>query len=308
MARRSKKEWALFGLVSGIASNVGIFVALQLPLSGLSKLYAMAVAAVLGPTLTALILPLFTAPKRKSFYDEQPGSTRSTYGLPAGADPWLKEEVDQYPLWQQATGRAHRASRQRKESKPTAWNLDLLRSLEWHRLELLSKAYFEALGFRAELTPFGPDGGVDINLYADGQENRSIVVQCKAWNTWSVGVKQLRELFGVMSAENVVEGIFITTGKYTSDAKDFANKARIDLIDGPDLIRKITALDGKTSQALLKIATVGDFITPTCPSCGKKMVDRISRTDASHFWGCLNYPRCKQRFDRGVMGAANASS
>lgn len=43
---------------------------------------------------------------------------------------------------------------------------------------------------------------------------------------------------------------------------------------------------------LLAFATEGDYTTPSCPSCGVKMIKRESKRGV--FWGCRHYPRCRQ--------------
>src|SRR2546422_9510230 len=48
------------------------------------------------------------------------------------------------------------------------WTRELLKHLEWRRLEELCAAYFEELGFRTGITHDRADGGVDISLYAAG--------------------------------------------------------------------------------------------------------------------------------------------
>ena len=63
----------------------------------------------------------------------------------------------------------------------------------------------------------GPDGGVDLRLRKNGQV---VFVQCKQWKARSVGVKVVRELFGVMAAKNVKHGIVVTYGEFTSEARD----------------------------------------------------------------------------------------
>jgi len=175
----------------------------------------------------------------------------------------------------------------------SAWTLALLRSLEWKRFEELCAAYFQQLGFRTRMTPAGPDGGVDIHLLADGSDRSVVLVQCKAWSSYDVGVKAVRELLGVMTAEGVAEGVFVTTGRYTQAARDFAMGKEIALIDGADLLAKIRALREDRQQALLAIATSGDFTRPTCPSCGVKMARRIARESGDAFWGCPNFPGCR---------------
>ena len=175
----------------------------------------------------------------------------------------------------------------------SAWTLNLLRALEWKRFEELCAAYFRQLGFRTRMTRAGPDGGVDIHLLAEGSDQSAVLVQCKAWNSYDVGVKAVRELLGVMTAEGVAEGVFVTTGRYTQAARDFVAGKDIMLIDGPDLLAKIGALREERQRELLAVATAGDFTRPTCPSCGVKMVRRIARTAGDAFWGCTQFPGCR---------------
>lgn len=158
--------------------------------------------------------------------------------------------------WDEAPAPAH--------GIPTsAWSLALLRALEWKRFEELCAGYFRVL------------------------------VQCKAWSTYDIGVKAIRELFGVMAASQVAEGVFVTTGRFTQPARDFALGKEIILIDGADLLAKIAALREDQQAQLLRLATEGDFTRPTCPSCGIKMVRRIARASGDPFWGCENFPGCR---------------
>ena len=287
MARRSKKNGNLLEAAVAIAAAVGFVSGLQWPGSGNQKLYTGAAGAFIGAVLVLILSFLLASKKRDRFYD--PSDSRRDY-----LEPWLKEDVDQYPLWKERVERATQPSRDALDA--AKWSLDLLRALEWHRVELLAQAYFQTLGIKAELTPFGPDGGVDINLYSEDSTTLRAFVQCKA-QVSPVSVNQVRELYGVMSAQGVGEGIFITTGTFTSDARAFAQQ-KMDLIDGQEFVRKILDLSEERSAKLLRVATSGDFMTPTCPSCGIKMIDRISRRDGSHFWGCKNYPRCNQVLNR----------
>ncbi|TAK84783.1 MAG: endonuclease [Betaproteobacteria bacterium] len=213
--------------------------------------------------------------------------------VPARTEPSLKEheEADLYPLWKQGDSPAH------AESVDTSrWSLDSLKQLEWRRFEEVCAGYFEALGFRAETTRFGADGGVDIKLYMGQSMKPAAIAQCKAWNAYTVGVKPVRELRGVMAAEQVSKGIFLTSGTFTKEAKQFVENKPIHLMDGEVLLRKIISLSPDKLASLLQQATTGDFKTPTCPSCGVKMVQRESRKDEKKFWGCVNFPKCRHKF------------
>jgi len=173
------------------------------------------------------------------------------------------------------------------------WSPELLKQLEWRRLEELCVAYFEALGFATRISHSGTEGGADISLFAEGSEQASIVVQCRAWNAYGIGIKPLLALHALMSASQAGEGVMASSGRFTQEAKAFAAKQHIQLIDGAALLAKIGELPPEKALALLRFATDGDFLTPTCPACAIKMISRQSTQGGRKFWGCRNYPRCK---------------
>lgn len=175
---------------------------------------------------------------------------------------------------------------------PTAWSIDLLRQLEWKRIEQLAALYFQALGFKVVEGTAGADGGVDLRLFLPGSLKPGILIQCKAW-TRMVGVKEIRELFGVMAAEGVDEGIFLATSSFTAEAWQFARANNIALIGGDDFLRKIGALADDVQLEMLRKITQGDYTTPTCPSCGLKMVSRVANASGTEFWGCPRFPTCR---------------
>ena len=171
-----------------------------------------------------------------------------------------------------------------------AWNAELLKRLEWRRLEELAVAYFEALGFTVRITP-GLEGA-DIGLHAGTKD--ATLARCKAWNAYGVGVKPVAALRAKMAAERIGRGMMLSAGRFTQEARAFAAAQDIELLDGAALLARIAALPPETSLSLLRFATKGDFLTPTCPSCAVKMLSRQSTQGGRKFWGCPNYPRCKQ--------------
>lgn len=173
---------------------------------------------------------------------------------------------------------------------PAAWTLEALRQLEWKRIEQLCAAYYEAAGFRTEMQASGPDGGIDVKLYKSDPDHPLAIVQCKAWNS-QVGVKEVRELLGVMAHVKVGRGIFVSTGGYTQEALAFGAANPIQLLDGQGLVDKLLGLPAQHRAMLLKTSFAGDYRTPTCPSCGVKLRQRSGKRGA--FWGCTGYPRCK---------------
>lgn len=180
----------------------------------------------------------------------------------------------------------------------STWSLPLLRAFEWKRYEEVVAHYYSALGYTSKVTRMGADGGVDVVLYQQGNPQPAIIVQCKAWSK-NVGVKAVRELFGVMAADCIGYGIFATTSDYTKEAYDFAQGRPMELMSGQGFMEKVRALTTEQQQCLLERATEGDFTTPTCPNCNVKMTSRESKKGAnagSRFWGCPTYPKCRQTF------------
>jgi len=176
---------------------------------------------------------------------------------------------------------------------PPKWTHQVLASLEWKRFETICAEYLRMKGFDPKETRIGADGGVDINLYKDGIEKPVGIVQCKAWNTYMVGVKPVRELFGVMAAEDINLGIFMTSGVFTSEAIVFAEGKPLELISGVKLLAEIKKLTDAQQSELLEIALAGDYRTPTCPQCGIKMTLRYGTGSYKKFWGCQKYPKCR---------------
>ena len=184
------------------------------------------------------------------------------------------------------------------------WSLELLKRLEWRRFEELCAAYFETLGFGAQWSgaPGEAGGEPHLRLRREGSSGVDIIVRCKAWHLTTVTIQAVKSLRAAMAAEGAPEGVLVASGKFTHDARDFAAKENIACIDGAELLAKLAALLPEQSDALLRFATEGDFLTPTCPACNSKMTARTSTAEGRKFWGCRNYPRCKHTF----FGATNA--
>jgi restriction system protein len=183
------------------------------------------------------------------------------------------------------------------KTPPTEWSLQLLRRLEWKRFELLCAEYFRELGKRVETINHGVDGGLDARVYANDSTVMEFAIQCKAWDGM-VGVKPIRELFGVMAHESAGKGIFIATSVFTDEGKQFAakHKDKLFLIDGEKFVSMLLKLPEDKQMKLLAFATEGDYTTHTCASCGIKMVRRKGKN--GKFWGCQSYPKC--RFTLGI--------
>jgi restriction system protein len=175
-------------------------------------------------------------------------------------------------------------------------NRQSLDGLRWREFEILMLEWFRKQGFTVQDTDLGPDGGVDIVLRKDG---RTYLVQCKHWRAYKVGVTVVRELRGVMASEGAAGGFVVTSGIFTDEARRFASRNDITLIDGRQLTAVIkqhkTAVLASREPAALA-ADIHGIAEPTCPQCGAGMVERkASRGPAAggYFWGCSRYPSCR---------------
>jgi restriction system protein len=177
----------------------------------------------------------------------------------------------------------------------TTWSPAVFAAIEWRRFEAVCEALFAQAGFETRSQSHGADGGVDIWLHSANAQGPAAVVQCKHWQGKPVGVKEIREFFGVMAAHKLKRGTYATTSSYTADAQAFAKDNGINAMDGPALLDLIARRTPEQQQALLKVAYEGEYWRPTCASCGIKLVERKPNKGGAGFWGCSNYPRCKSR-------------
>ena len=141
----------------------------------------------------------------------------------------------------------------------------------------------------------GADGGVDLILHKDGHMS---LVQCKQWKVFSVGAPIVREVFGLLTAENADEAIIVTSGAFTREARRFAEGKPIQLVDGPQLLTLVQSVQHHPAATAPRDSTNGGRPQrpPACPQCGKAMVLRTARHGANagnRFWGCSAYPACK---------------
>jgi len=180
-------------------------------------------------------------------------------------------------------------------------SIQTIRDLSWREFEeLVAEAYRRQGYIVIENTTAGADGGIDIRLKKD---NHTHLVQCKNWKTSKVGVKVVREMYGVLIAEHASSVIIIVSGVFTQEAKNFALGKAIDLVDGGQLEQLIANV--KTTSTMVKPEPIISSNTDankniTCPKCGEKLLLRTAKKGKNaggQFWGCSTYPRCRYTQD-----------
>ena len=169
-------------------------------------------------------------------------------------------------------------------------NVDInwVNSLSWQAFEHQVAEVYRKQGYSVEETGGGgSDGGVDLILHRKGQKT---VVQCKRWRTYKVGVKPVRELFGVVTAEGADHAILITSGIYTNEALQFAEGKPLKLVDGAQFAVMLRQFQQNLGHALGK-PTAGGMATspveihspprPEFPICRSPMVLRRAKRGAN---------------------------
>jgi len=188
----------------------------------------------------------------------------------------------------------------------SAKDIEAIRAMSWREFETLIAETYRRQGFTVEETGGGgADGGVDLILRGKGQKS---IVQCKQWRTYRVGVKIVREMYGIMVAEKADRVVIVSSGTYTQEAQDFAKGKPILLIDGQALTQYIREIKGEPAAAPTaapapaakpvpqQVLSVQTQTAPACPKCGSAMVMRTARKGANaggQFWGCSRYPECR---------------
>jgi hypothetical protein len=170
--------------------------------------------------------------------------------------------------------------------------LERLKKIDWFQFEKFVEFTYRKLGYA--VTRKGganPDGGVDLLVEKDGVTS---AIQCKQWKTWNVGLSAMREFLGALTDARIPRGIFITLKGYTSDAKAFAEKQGIEILNETGLARMLETTDARFDPAMLEIL---NDTRKFCPKCEREMVLKTAtkgKGEGQQFWACTGYPwKCR---------------
>jgi len=111
----------------------------------------------------------------------------------------------------------------------------LLDELSGYEFEEKTARVFEKLGYDdVRRLPKTSDEGRDV-VMVDGEGN-AVVVECK--HTATVGrpvVQKLHSAAETYDYDGPTRGMVVTTGRFTSPAREYADKVDVELVDGRDL-------------------------------------------------------------------------
>ena len=120
----------------------------------------------------------------------------------------------------------------------------IARKFKGHDLARLVGAVLEAQGYKVQVSPEGPDGGVDI-IAGNGPmgfDQPRLVVQVKSGDS-PVDVKVVRELQGVMKNFGAGHGLLVAWGGYRGNVSKEAARLffEVRLWDADDLVKAVLA-------------------------------------------------------------------
>lgn len=173
----------------------------------------------------------------------------------------------------------------------TAQLLGKFRAIDWYQFEKVVCLIHRNLGYSVSRRGgANPDGDIDLVIEKEGQRS---AVQCKHWKAWNVGVKQVREFLGALTHAQIKQGVFVTLGAYTDEARKLARSHGIEMLTGAELARMLESVAARFDPELLALL---DDTRKVCPKCESEMLLRTAAKGlgaGKQFWGCSTYPRCR---------------
>jgi len=141
----------------------------------------------------------------------------------------------------------------RRQLLDSQTGIDGLRRMSWRQFEQLAGEAFRRQGYAVEETGLGgADGGIDLILR---KHDKTTLVQCKQWQNWQVGVKVVREMYGLLMHHQAAAVKIVALGDYTSEARRFAHGKPIELIHGGELIATVRSLQKTRARATSPLDT-----------------------------------------------------
>ena len=225
--------------------------------------------------------------------------------LPLLLKRWIESLFGTKPAWlsapPQMVAPRHTPAAVTTQAAPPPLPQASLDNIGWENFELLTGEIFRRKGYEVEITSgTGADGGKDLVLRKDGE---LVLVQCKNLARENrVTATQMRDFFGLLTAERAARGYFVTTGYFSADAQKFAAGKPIDCLARADVNELIEEVS-KPGENLCNVdswidsfATGAHIVDPLCPRCDEPMrLRRGARGRA--FWGCSVFPRCRGKRD-----------
>jgi hypothetical protein len=263
----------------------------------LSLLFTLAIVVVVGIVVVVIIVLAIRSTVRKNVQQAAPAPPAMPRPEPAKPFAYLNPfQTIPRSEWgfdnserSQPKPQRQRSLQEKRDTQPSVH--ERLKAIDWFQFEKLVSAIYEVPGCTVKrLGGAKADGGIDLLVENGGQR---LIVQCKHWRNWTVGVRHIRELLGAMTDAKVETGVLVTLRGCTQDATEFAKKHNIHIVDEAELVKSMQMTDGSLDQRVIAIL---DDKRKFCPKCERPLELKTATKGfnrGNQFWGCSNYPRCR---------------
>lgn len=155
----------------------------------------------------------------------------------------------------------------------SGWSPELVASLDWARLSELARGIATEAGCEVAGSRVMPDGAVLFGMLEQPKsaKPRRAMVKIAPWNEWGATPETVRKFADEVSTARDTRGILIAPAGFNPAALRTAQERRIEAVDAVAMDAALQALHEDKREFLLAMIAKGDFSTPTCPVCLRKL-------------------------------------
>lgn len=174
----------------------------------------------------------------------------------------------------------------RRNEKLKRSGIHELDQMDGFQFEHYLSQLFKSQGYKSTVTKARGDYGADLVIKKDG---KTIVVQAKRYKG-KVGLKAVQEIRSAVDHYNADEAWVISNTDYTKQAIELASSNNVKMINRENLIEMILKMNPSAVPSPEQTRTEVKAKTFKC-SCGSDLV--LKKGKYGQFYGCTNYPTCK---------------
>ena len=153
------------------------------------------------------------------------------------------------------------------------WSPELIAGMDWARVAELARSIATEAGCEVAGLRVMPDGAVRFGMIEEPKsaKARRAMVKIMPWNEWGGTPEAVQRFAEEVGAARHTRGVLIAPGGFSPAALRKAQELRIEAVDAAGLEAAVRALPRPKSDYLFVTSTAGDFATPSCPVCMKKL-------------------------------------
>ena len=114
--------------------------------------------------------------------------------------------------------------------------MEKIRAMSWRDFSGIVEDAFRHDGYSVARFA-GPEAD-----FAISKEGKTALVSCKRWKAASNGVEPLRDLHAAIEKQEAHEGIYLTAGAVSDNARQFAAEKKVQVVQGADLAKMLLAM------------------------------------------------------------------